>query len=408
MITTSRSAVSAFQRCPRLRYWQYEAPNGTDTPGWESRKLAIPLVTGIYVHQGLAEALLGASASEAAAHAKAMYMEEVGARGLQRDEGDGDEQAIIDEQSAHVEALVLAWCRVRLPRWQEEFEVVAVEQEDRIALSDDVVLAVRQDAIVRRKADGRMFVVNFKTVAQADERWMRQWETDMQIMTELLAAEARYGEQFGGVIIEGLVKGQRVGVDQWLKEVRGDDAKDKVHARIDRSRLLYGYKTEGDPPLTPKQYDWAGTTRKGWKKFRTWKEDFSGLNADGMRAFGASPIDYWVRWLPEEVVEQCFAIVPPILRDASRIESCVRQIVAIEQDISNGTKSINFAAAYDATEGHIEQAEHQLDRYFPQNGHSCIYPTRCGMFDMCWSAGISDDPTSLYRTRVDHHQEVTK
>lgn len=372
------------------------------TPGWESRKLAIPLVTGIYVHEGLAKALAGVSANEAAGAAKASYMAEVGSRGLSVEEGT-DEASVIEEQAAHVEALVLAWSRVRLPIWKADYEVVAVEQEDRVALSDDVVLAVRQDAIVRRRADGRMFVVNFKTTSSADERWMHQWETDMQLMTELLAAEQRYGGPFGGVIIEGLVKGARVGVDQWLKEVRGDDAKDKIASYIDRSRLLYGYKCDADPPLTPQQYQWEGTTRKGWYKFRTWKENFLKDTSNNVYLGGTASdavdhsLAYWINWLPEEVVEQCFAVVPPIMRDASRIESCVRQIVSMEKNVEIGVAA--------ATMGESVCAE-MLDEFFPQNGHSCIYPSRCAMHDMCWSVGISDDPSSLYRPRVDHHAQV--
>ena len=142
----------------------------------------------------------------AAGGAKAEYLKEVTARGLAVEDGT-DEAAVVDEQAAHVEALVLAWCRVRLPKWLDEYEVIEVEVEDRVPLAEDVVLASRPDAIVRRKADHRLFVVNFKTVAQADERWLRSWEVDMQMMTELLAAERRHGHEFGGVIIEGLMKG---------------------------------------------------------------------------------------------------------------------------------------------------------------------------------------------------------
>src|SRR6266704_942314 len=131
MITTSRSAVSTFQQCPRRRYWAYEAPNGTTTPGWERKALAIPLVTGIYVHQGLEQALKGASATQAASGARSAYLEEVQKRSLAVEEG-SDEQAVIEEQAAHVEALVLAWCRVRLPKWLEEYEIVEVEAEDRV------------------------------------------------------------------------------------------------------------------------------------------------------------------------------------------------------------------------------------------------------------------------------------
>src|SRR6266704_6122195 len=131
MITTSRSAVSTFQQCARRRFWAYEAPNGTATPGWERKALAIPLVTGIYVHQGLEAALKGAAPNEAASSARTAYLEEVSSRGLAVEEG-SDEAAVIGEQAAHVEALVLAWCRVRLPKWLEEYEIVEVEAEDRV------------------------------------------------------------------------------------------------------------------------------------------------------------------------------------------------------------------------------------------------------------------------------------
>src|SRR5882724_1881412 len=196
-ITTSRSRIATWQQCPRRAYWQYLAENGTGTPGWERRKLAIPLLTGIWVHKGLEAALGGSDAATAATTGKNGYLAAVAERGL-GDPGP-DEQAVIEEQAAHVEALVLAWCRIRLPKWQEEYELVEVEVEDRVPLADDVTLAVRADAIVRRKADHRMFVVNFKTVGTADYRWSAAWETDMQLMTELLAAERRYGAQFGGV-----------------------------------------------------------------------------------------------------------------------------------------------------------------------------------------------------------------
>ena len=220
MSTISRSYIGCYQQCPRRAYHEYLAPNGTETAGWSRKKLAIPLVTGIYVHQGLEDALKGSSPAAAAGHARESYMAEVTSRGLAVEEG-CDEANVVDEQAAHVEALVLAWCRVRLPKWQDEYEVVEVEVEDRVPLTEDVVLACRADAIVRRKADHRMFVVNFKTVANADDRWLKGWEVDMQMMTELLAAERRHGGQFGGVIIEGLIKGRRMPEKNEMGEVSG-------------------------------------------------------------------------------------------------------------------------------------------------------------------------------------------
>ena len=401
MIITSRSAVSTFQQCPRRRYWMYEGVNGTPTAGWERRKLAIPLVTGIYVHEGLEKALNGMAPTEAAGSARSAYLEEVTARGLAVEEGT-DEGSVVEEQAAHVEALVLAWCRVRLPRWLDEYEVVEVEVEDRVPLSEDVTLAVRADAVVRRKADHRMFVINFKTVGQADDRWLRQWEVDMQLMTELLAAERRHGGTFGGVIIEGLVKGPRVGVDQWLKEVRGEDKATNLHHYADRSRLLYGYKADADPPLIPTtMYQSEGTTRKGWKKFATWQENFG-------QPAGMSALDYWINWLPEEVVEGCFVIVPPIMRDADRIEAKVRQIVTIERMVHANRIQLDTAE-----NTHLisigEETGSLLDERFPQNERSCVYPSVCPCWDLCYTGNCAEDPagSGLYQARVDHHGPVS-
>lgn len=385
MIVTSRSAVAAFQRCPRLRYWQYEAENSTSTPGWERKALAIPLVTGIYVHQGLEQALKGESPASAAGHAKAAYLGEVEKRGLAVEEG-SDEQAVIEEQAAHVEALVLAWCRVRLPKWLEEYELVEVEAEDRVPLSEDVVLAVRADAIVRRKYDHRMFVVNFKTVGTADERWLRGWEVDMQLMTELLAAERRHGHEFGGVIIEGLIKGRRM---------PEKDSDGNVKGYRDSSPLLYGYKCDADPPLVPLQYQWEYTKRKGWYRFPTWREPFQGSVAGfgnvSYEASRLSPIEYWINWLPEEVVEAQFTVVPPIMRDEQKIESKVVQIATMEKQIRAGVLAVESGVSLDAT--------------FPQNEHSCVYPSKCAMYDMCFTGNVASDPggSGLYVPRTDHH-----
>ena len=384
-IIASRSAYAAYQRCKRLRYLQYEAPNGTGTPGWERRKLALPLATGIHTHHGLELVLTGASPSAAAKAASDRYREDVSARGLAA-ETDTHMEDVVEEQAAHVEALVLGWSRVRLPRVLELYEVVEVEREDRTPLAEDVVLASRADAILRRRDDQRMFVLNFKTVGQADDRWLRQWEVDMQLMTELLAAERRYGVTFAGVMIEGLVKGQRVAVDEHLKEIRYDDPMraDKIHHYADRTRLLYGYKCDADPPLTPQQYAWEGTTKKGWYKFAAWRESFA-------RPLSMSPLAYWIEWLPEEVVEGQFVVVPPIYRDNERVESCVTQMVTEERRVRADVLAVELGVSLDAT--------------FTQNTHSCVYPFRCSHYEACWERGTLDDMvgSGLYQARVDHH-----
>lgn len=395
MITTSRSAVATYLQCPRKRYLAYEAENGTGVRGWETRKLALPLATGIYTHEAVEGLLMGLTPQEAAKNATESYREAIEGRGVDVEQG-AVEGAVVDEQCAYIEGVTYAFNRVRLPFWQKEYTLLEVEKEDRVPLSDDVTLAVRADAIVERKADGRRFVVNFKTVGSADERWMRQWEVDMQLMTELLAAERRHGGEFGGVIIEGIVKGPRVKVDGNLSEVR--DSGKEVAGVITRNKLLYGYKRDADPPLKPLEYSCESSRAKGWYKFATWREGFNTPTTSSADWGLHSPMAYWVEWLPLEVVENQFISVPPIARDQTRISRKAFQIVHIEQRVAEGVRDCNAAVVDDL----LEPA---LDAHFPQNEHACTYPGRCSMYDACWTANVSEDMqgSGLYVPRVDHH-----
>ena len=160
----------------------------------------------------------------------------------------------------------------------------------------------------------------------------------------------------------------------------------------------------------PLQYQHDYTRRKGWYRFATWKENFQqnlGIIAARMDAgeykvgqeFSIKPmssLDYWVQWLPEEVVEAQFCIVPPIMRDAERIESKVRQIVAMERNIQQSLVTID---------SWIGDKTVALDEAFVQNEHACIYPSPCACYSLCYTHGVAESPadSGLYQPRVDHH-----
>lgn len=380
-IITSRSSIKAYQDCARRRYWGYEALSSGKVRGWERRKLALPLVTGIHTHAGIVgdglpgEGMLNGEAPQLAiARAINAYRADVAARGIEV-EVEGSEANVINEQAALIEALLWGWWRVRLPFWLETYEVVATEREITAVLSDDVLIATRADALVRRRLDGKLFLVNFKTVGDAGETWYRQWELDMQLMTETLAAEQEFGEQVAGVIIEGLIKGRR-----------HSEKKGEVKSVRETSKLIYGYKFDGNPPLEPPAYDWNYTQKKGWHRFSVWDELEFGSGTQ------ATPIEYWVNWLPIEVVEQQFAIVPPIWRDVDAIERKTRQIVGMERRIR-------------ADVIQIEANPDSIDYYFPSNEHSCLWPSRCQFFDICHTSGVAADPegSKLYMPRKANH-----
>jgi hypothetical protein len=419
MIITSRSQYASWQVCNRLRYWQHEAPNSAGGRGWQRKALGLALSTGSWCHKIAQGLLLMASggdlrrwhdevghwghpeptnASEVLRNAVDGYRNEVQERNLEVELADSALR-VAKEQAALIEAFGWAFQRVRVPMLLKQYEIVDVEREEVTLLSGDVALQSRCDAVLRRREDGRLFIWNLKTSgALSDPRWSQQYEVDAQLMTETLAVERRMGERVFGILIEGFDKGPRVKVDDRLIEVRG--AKEHTQV-IQRSKLLYGYKTDANPPVQPAMYDWEGTTRKGWFKFPVWKEDFCKIQA--LPAWGItpavlnpiSPIEWWINWLPEEVVQSHFVTLEPIMRSDRAVESCVRQIVAEEVRIRQRRQK-------------ADESPEVLDELFSQNFHSCIYPSKCGMFQICHDEGVAADiaGSGLYEPRQSNHPEL--
>ncbi len=402
MKITTRSRNQAFLDCARKGYLGYEAPNDTDggVKGWERRALNIFLATGIYTHQVIELRLKGASMKEAIQQAITEYFAEASSRGLECEVADDSNYAIF-EQAAMIEAFGWGFERVWIPRMEAEWEWTPemVEMELTTPLSDDLMLASRIDLVARRKLDGRLFEWNFKTVGQAGDKWYQGFEHDAQIMTETLAYERNFGEKVAGVNILGFVKGNRVGVDAEGHEVRGDEQKSMrpIVRYIQRSPLIYGWKFDGNPPLEPASYDYVSSRKKGWHRFPVWQEDaFREVCAENVTIAGEknvsiremSPIEWWVKWLPLEVVEQNFASVPPVMRDDESVQNHVVQIIGMEERIASGVVD-----------------EIGVDHAFPMNHRNCIWPVRCQFYDACYTAGVGDDPvgSGLYQPRTANH-----
>lgn len=420
-ILTSNSAYTTALTCLRKRYWAYESPNGTDgARGWERDRLSLPLSTGGWCHQlaqgllllasggdlsdwlskmGLSPQLECNDASSVVLTCVAGYQAEARERGLDLGlEMNGAEtevmvQRTIQEQSALLEAFGWAYQRVRVPKLLEEYEILSTEQEEISLLSGDVGLQGRCDAVLRRKTDQRVFVYNLKTSGNPDKRWHDQFEVDSQLMTETLAVERRLGERVYGVVVDGFDKGMRVKLDfQTLKERPKDGS---LAWEGQRSRLIYGYKCE-DIPGRPTLYDYEGTTRKGWGKFAVWEESFE--CSKQVESWGRSPVSYWINWLPLEQVEGAFVTLPPILREDRKVESMVRQIVAVEQQIRARRDMME-----PNPQAHPQFFDDQLDRFWPQSLRACIYPSRCPFFEMCHGSATDSPESNGFRPRVSNH-----
>src|SRR5215467_8776712 len=102
-IIATGSGYKTLMRCPRERWWGYEAPNGTSVRGWQRDRLAIAPTTGTYCHAVVQGLLTGGSASDVICAVLNDYRREVAIRTLDVEVADSGQWAI-DEQAALIEA----------------------------------------------------------------------------------------------------------------------------------------------------------------------------------------------------------------------------------------------------------------------------------------------------------------
>lgn len=363
--------------------------------------MSLPLATGQYVHQGLefilkvaqkgaqrsGEASWRDVARNAAKCAESAYRNEVAARGLE-DIGD---PYTIEEQAALIEALIFGWTRAILPGLLEKFDILAVEEEMLLPMSDRVHLMVRQDLVVRRKSDHKLFVRDFKTAATMTDNSAQEYANSVQMAIGTLAAEKRFGEPVSGYYIDVLLKGQ------WAGEYNVESG-DYSGPRRQRSSLIYGFRKEANPPVWEEdwQYKW---------KYRG--ED--GKNHTLGKLYTKSPVwetvgvEYWVYTMPLPTLWENFIEIGPFERQ----NLLVRQYLAsaAEEEERWISKVWEAGTEFEA-DWRSEGQQELLSKLFPRSYNCHSYGSRCSMYDICFrTPGVWEDPlaSGKYITRVPHH-----
>lgn len=427
-----RSRSEAYAKCPRKRFLEYEYPTGMEVNGLQRKAHAVTLLTGGMVHRGLEHLLTSKLLGEAIAVALELYDDTIAERGIMDDEvsqiGTEDDMYrtwVVKVQRALIEALVRGWERVCWPRIVQEFDVLEVEREERATFHYDteheLTLLARMDVLLRRKADGLMFIRNFKTINEASDRKIQAFRYDTQTISEVLATEQRINNQpsiwnpaaidgikLGGVIYDLLVKGKKN-----LQYPRGSGI---WH---NSSPLIWCFHNESqssaDLPALAAKWEYTcsephqmgrgfcngnanHTLGKGWERKLV------------TEVFEASPIEEWLDWLAEnepQPLQDQFITLPAIERTPFDVETWLQSVLPEEIRIHEMAEECREQVADD---GLLESLP-LLDARFPKhtaNGN-CIWPNKCPMFDICWGgASQLDDPREEgeFIDRVANHPEA--
>lgn len=349
-------------RCPAARYLSYHfGPTGY---GITTRAESLPLATGLSAHEG-AEAfakILQAEdrlPTEVETRAiilavQAKYLEKVSARGFRGMLAGAATDETITEQCVLISGLLWAMRIKFLPWLHQSYQVVLVEKERAHMLTctcgggvapfdvhvargcEGSVLMLRTDLLARRRTGGGLAYFEIKTTGWDSDAWAEQWETDFQLALGTIDVKQTYGEEVTELYIVGLAKGSRR-KDKY--EPEGGIAPRKKQ----QSALCYGYYKPGNPPLAPDQWlptwEWQdehGETKranKSYKRRGIWElkdSDWPTWLAYHAQDPNMTPEEFWVRTLPESVLDKVCFILGPLNRQDHQIEATRQGMIGEE------------------------------------------------------------------------------
>ena len=295
---TDRSRIVTREECERKRFNNYDYPIDGKPTGLQRRQMSLPLLNGEWIHEGHARVLAGQPIEKVVGDIRQAYSADVAAKGVF---GEADTDWLIREQTHLVEGMLRGFALVQMPRILDEYEVVSIEESWDWHLAEGLVQKMRMDALLRRRSDKLLHILDYKALAYASEDWRRKQERTRQTSLYTLAVQEHYGEAVGGIMYVASVKGSWKTDNAKLSPFYGQ--------KIQHSPYLYAYQ---HPQTLDTQTAW--TNRKGFVKFRTYEQ---------------MSMEAWVNWLQEnepETLAGQFIFVPPILptpKELQRVKTLV-------------------------------------------------------------------------------------
>lgn len=373
-----RSRVETREACPRKRFLNYDYA-GT---GLEPEEQALPLLSGIAMHTAFARLLAGQDLEQVLTDILRDYRKEIEERGLQNLDVTED---IIQQQSALLEGMLRLWARVRMPAILRDYEVISIEQAWRWELAPGLFQSFRFDVLLRRRDDGVIFIMDFKTVKYPSEVWFEKFEHNLQTCLYLQAVKERMAQLtgnaddiLGGILYEGLVKGA----------FKKDTAQKSpwYGQRLQQSPYTLAYKLDGDQGVCVYQSDY--TSKKGYRKVKTFEE---------------MPMKNWVDHLfynEQATVNELFIVVPDICPPAYELERVKAQVIREELQYH---KQLDTYREMDPT-GRF--ADDYLDLFAPLRTNQCYQygaDHKCPFLTVCFNRGATPLEDGGFIPRKPHH-----
>lgn len=456
VIYTDRSRIEIGQRCLRKRYWEYHYQLPTMLhAGLQPAKPALELTVGSAVHKGVElllldqihddfvveilakqdpskidkywnQTVLEVAVAEALADFDAAWQPWLEQSDAFQDSSESNQLLSyqLTEARALIEALIAAfyYAPTGLQLLTENYEILAVEQEIAVPLTDWLVLNSRPDAILRHRRTGQYFPWSLKTAKSWDDRTNQQAEVDNQGISESISTEWWLNQQHQGDLpLDATVSGVLM-----CYLIKGEKRADDFGIYRTNSPLIRPYFNTGAFDHTDlTQYapsnKWTCTEEHEWKgaRFNYQVNGKNGCpgNKNHMRGDSWQQVNIWEQgvrvqdWVKElfeqqpELGEKFVQVPAPYRREREELESWKRQIIYGEEQLRIGTAAIPLILGEGASP--YSDTEYALERYFPQSRTSCTYPWKCAQHSLCHKGlGARLLDPSLFATDADPTQQL--
>ncbi len=380
LIYTSRSQYVDGMDCQTKRYYRYHV----NKSGIVGNKLALPLWTGTVVHKGLE--ILFKEASRLSRmpsrdEIRPFLDEAIGSLVLEASKGFNSEEDddgniyipqdfTLQEQLALAKGLIWGYYRAILPKILEEYEVIRIEEEFPIDIKGldttgdlvDIHFQTRPDLILRRKADGRLFLVDYKTSGwKVSKSTVNEYRVSPQMSSYCLAAERNLGEKISGYFIHSLLKGGR----------KAFTKKGQNPTQVRQySSFCYAKINPANPPLQEASYDLGGY----WYDKRPVWESYDA--------------EEWVYMLSEQELYEHFTIIGPY--DSS--EFLGNQFLkSLEGEELEWDRKLQLLASG------VDQ-----DKIISRSYKCFDFGSQCSYYDICFLGSSPDG--DKWTQRVPHHK----
>lgn len=283
---------------------------------------------------------------------------------------------LLEEQAALAGTLAGAGVAVWLPQIIEDYDLIQTEMEINWTWDGQVVMMSRPDAVLRRKRDGKIFVVSYKTTKTFYPSDLDRLSYDIQALTEMAAVTAT-GLPAEGVLYAYFIKGTR-------KKVTDGELN---YSRYNSGLLRPWVDSRQLQPILRTRYESLPDPITGRKsRLGPNYDQLSYTEAVGPVTFsqyGLTPRDYFVRILDGEFDEEhggsalqsLIAAPEAILRPWEQMDRIVRQFTADEHAWMEGLSQL---------EGDTWYRQAQMN---PSACHS--YNRNCQWVGACWGSGSS-------------------